>query len=137
MGDRTPRVCTPEQLLVAIRPPTRHDELINLDHPKVLISKVRRSLQLLTDLEVIETGRSVGYRVPNYVEIMTDIESGEKVRIDSEQFAGLVHLSFISNSNIATIIERVITAGGKIVEAEIMKDIKETDGGAGEVDAWD
>lgn len=125
MADRSPRICTREQIMVAIRPPSRHDEEIEVDSVKVLVSKLRNVLDHVTDMEVIETVRGVGYRIPNYVEVRTNVNEGENIRIPSDVFAMLINLAFEAKKPLQDTIREVLIEGGKLVQERVNKEIDE------------
>lgn len=133
MADRSPRTCTREQLIMVVRPPSHRDEAVDLDLIKVLVSRIREKLKVITDLEVIETVRGVGYRIPNYVEISTNMIEGETIRVPADVFAMLVSLTFDAGEDLDKVIRRVLVAGGKKVQQELANEKKEeTDD-----DPWD
>ncbi len=121
--DRSPRICTQEQLLVAIRPPTRHDDQVDVNIIKTMISKLRERISYLTDLEIIETVRGVGYRIPNYVEMHTNVNDGETMRIPSDVFAMLVNLAFEARKPFDEVVREVLVEGGKAVQKRVMAEM--------------
>lgn len=123
--DRSPRICTQEQLLVAIRPPTRHDDQVDVNVVKTMISKLRERLLFLTDLEIVETVRGVGYRVPNYVEMHTNVHDGEVIRIPSDIFAMLTNLTFEARKPFDQVVREVLIEGGKTVQRRALAAMSE------------
>ena len=61
MADRKPRTVTMEQLAVVFKMQGSRAE-VDPTSAKVHISRIRAALRKLTDIEVIETVRGVGYR---------------------------------------------------------------------------
>lgn len=138
LADRSPRVCTQEQIMVAVSPDIRDTDDIDISLIKVLVSKARKTLEVLTDMMVIETVRGVGYRIPNYVEIRTNINSGERISVPDDVFAMLVNLAFEANKSLDAVVRECLIEGGKIVQHKVMKEIAERDGDINELldDPW-
>ncbi|MEO1208406.1 MAG: helix-turn-helix domain-containing protein [Cyanobacteria bacterium J06638_20] len=140
MADRSPRTCTPEQIMVAVKPPSKEDDLINIEQAKVLVSKTRQKLRKITDMEIIETVRGLGYRIPNYIEVMTNIKGGETLRIQSDIFAMLVSLSFEAKEPLEDVVREVLMIGGREKKLRVLRKIAEEEKHMDdfqEEDAWE
>ena len=138
--DRKPRTVTQEQLAVAIRTPNSRQDNTNLDHVRVIITYLRNKLRDVTDVKVIETQRSVGYRITDRIEFETNFDTGEVVRIDHEQYIKLIGLARDFEMSFEQVVYEVIESGGRSVHRRLMEKLKEKDGDQNEIllddDLW-
>ena len=110
MADRKPRTCTLEQMAVVYKMQGSQAEP-DPAGAKVHVSRIRAALKTLTDIEVIETVRGVGYRIPGYVEVHTTLVDGELFRLKSDMLPALTDLAYGAQLSMQEAFERVVIEG--------------------------
>ena len=123
LADRSPRIVTREQILILTRPPANKDEEVDVNIVKTLVSNLRGRLNYLTDLEVVETVRGVGYRIPNYVEVHTNVNEGETLRIPGDVFGMLVNLAFELGQPFDKVVRDVLVEGGRVLQKRVLSEM--------------